>query len=62
MENDTAIVPSKKWETEIDYRYCIICQQDLANGKAVTTTKPESIETIFKFTSERHQYGDTSVT
>ena len=48
MENNIAIAPSRKQKTEIDYSYCIICQQHLASERTVTTLKPKSIETMLK--------------
>ena len=48
MENNIAIAPSRNQKTEIDYSYCIICQQHLASERTVTTLKPKSIETMLK--------------
>ena len=62
MENDIATAPSKKRKTEIDYRYCITCQQHLGNEKTLATPLPESTETILKRTREWHQNGDMSET
>ena len=50
MENNIAIAPSRKQKTEIDYSYCIICQQHLASERTVTTLMAKSIETMLKLT------------
>ena len=54
----TSIVPDKKRKTEVDYQYCIICQENNSES-TVVNPKLESIEKLLYLTKERHHFGDT---
>ena len=56
----TSIVPDKKRTTEVDYQYCIICQENNSES-TVVNPKLESIEKLLYLTKERRRFGDTLV-